>query len=75
MSTEHGIKIDSRFENKNAFDSIRFNDDGDSNEIDESDLQFEKHNDPRISTKFGIRRSFPISNPQINLECTISTRK
>jgi hypothetical protein len=37
-STVRGITIDARFEDKNAFDSIRFNDDGDSNEIDESDL-------------------------------------
>jgi hypothetical protein len=29
-------------ENENAEDSIRFNDDGDSNEIDEIDLQSEK---------------------------------
>jgi hypothetical protein len=50
ISIEHGIKIDLRFENENAFDSIRFNDDADSNEIDESDLQYEKHDDPRIST-------------------------
>jgi hypothetical protein len=35
ISTEHGIRIDSRFECEKAFDSIRFNDDGDSNEIDE----------------------------------------
>jgi hypothetical protein len=49
-STFRGITIDSRFETENASDSIRFNDDGDSNEIDESDLQYEKHSDPRIST-------------------------
>jgi hypothetical protein len=34
----------------NSCDSIRFNDDGDPNEIDESDLQFKKHAKPRIST-------------------------
>jgi hypothetical protein len=49
-STFCGIMIDSCFEDENAFDSIRFNDDGDSNEIDESDSQFEKLLDPRIST-------------------------
>jgi hypothetical protein len=54
ISTEHGIKIDSSFEDKNAYDSIRFNDDGDSNEIDESELQDLKHDDPRISTENGI---------------------
>jgi hypothetical protein len=39
ISTEHGIEIDLSPERENAFDSIRFNDDGDSNEIDESDSQ------------------------------------
>jgi hypothetical protein len=55
ISTFRGITIDSTFENENADDSIRFNDDGDSNEIDESDLQYEKHCDPRISTEHGIK--------------------
>jgi hypothetical protein len=53
ISTEHGIKIDSNFDDENADDSIRFNDDGDSNEndeSDESDVQDAKHDDPRIST-------------------------
>jgi hypothetical protein len=36
-STFRGISIDSRFEPENANDSIRFTDEGDSNEIDESD--------------------------------------
>jgi hypothetical protein len=53
-STFLGITIDSSFDDENAYDSIRFNDDGDSNEIDESDLQYEKHSDPRISTEHGI---------------------
>jgi hypothetical protein len=39
---------------KNAFDSIRFNEDGRSNEIDKSDVQYSKHDDPRISTFRGI---------------------
>jgi hypothetical protein len=39
ISTWHGIEIDSSFDDENAYDSIRFNDDGDSKEIDESDLQ------------------------------------
>jgi hypothetical protein len=34
----------------NASDSIRVNREFDSNEIDESDLQFEKHEEPKIST-------------------------
>jgi hypothetical protein len=49
-STFRGITIDSRLEPKNARDSIRFNDDGDSNEIDESDLQASKHDEQRTST-------------------------
>jgi hypothetical protein len=53
-STLRGITIDSRFEYRNASDSIRFNDDGDSNEIDQNDWQHEKHLDPRISTEHGI---------------------
>jgi hypothetical protein len=57
-STFRGISIEIRLEEKNAFDSIRFNDDGDSNEIDESDLQDEKHDDPTIFTNPGIITSF-----------------
>jgi hypothetical protein len=41
-------------ERKNASDSIRFNDDGDSNEIHENESQYEKQDDPRISTWHGI---------------------
>jgi hypothetical protein len=63
------------FDSENARDSIRFNDDGDSNEIDENDLQDEKHDDPRILTKCGITISFSTSSPQINFEWTMSTRK
>jgi hypothetical protein len=33
---------------QNAFDSIRVNSESVSNEIDESDLQFEKHDEERI---------------------------
>jgi hypothetical protein len=46
--------IDSSDDDENADDSIRFNREFDSNEIDESDLQDEKHDDPRISTFRGI---------------------
>jgi hypothetical protein len=53
-STFRGISIDLSDESENASDSIRFNDDGDSNEIDENDLQDEKHDDPRIVTNAGI---------------------
>jgi hypothetical protein len=38
-----GIKIDRSDEDENACDSIRVNREFDSNEIDESDLQFEIH--------------------------------
>jgi hypothetical protein len=49
-STFRGISIDSNEQSENAFHPIRFNDDRDSNEIDEIDLQSEKHDSPRIST-------------------------
>jgi hypothetical protein len=61
-STFRGITIDSRFENENADDSIRFNDDGDSNEIDENCPQYEKHDDPRISTEHGIKMDSRFEN-------------
>jgi hypothetical protein len=43
------MSIDLSDENENADDSIRVNREFDSNEIDESDLQCEKHADPRLS--------------------------
>jgi hypothetical protein len=52
--TCRGISIDLSDEYENADDSIRSNREFDSNEIDESDLQSEKHDDPRISTFRGI---------------------
>jgi hypothetical protein len=54
-STVRGINIDLSFEYENALDSIRFNDDRDSKEIDESEKQDEKHDDPRILIKCGIK--------------------
>jgi hypothetical protein len=45
-----GITIDRSDDPKNASDSIRVNREFDSNEIDESSLQDEKHEEPRIST-------------------------
>jgi hypothetical protein len=50
-----GINMDSSDEYEIASDSIRLKDEFDSNLIDESDLQYEKHFDPRISTLFGIK--------------------
>jgi hypothetical protein len=41
--------IDSR-EEENALDSMRINSESHSNEIDESDLQNEKHDERRIRT-------------------------
>jgi hypothetical protein len=52
--TFSGISIDPIGENENVFDSIRINREFDSNEIDESDLHHEKHDEPRISTFRGI---------------------
>jgi hypothetical protein len=54
MSTLLGIDIDLSDEYENASDSIRVKCEFDSNVIDESDLQFEKHFHPRISTFRGI---------------------
>jgi hypothetical protein len=50
-----GIKIDWSDDSENANDSIRVNREFDSNEIDESDSQDEKHFDPKISTLLGIK--------------------
>jgi hypothetical protein len=52
--TFRGITIDWSDEYENAYDSIRVKCEFNSNVIDESDLQSEKHFDPRISTLFGI---------------------
>jgi hypothetical protein len=42
--------IDLREEKENALESTGINSESDSNEIDESDLQNEKHNEQRIRT-------------------------
>jgi hypothetical protein len=42
------------FEFENARNLIRFNDDRDSNETDESDSHSEKHDDPMFLIKCGI---------------------
>jgi hypothetical protein len=41
-------------ETKNAFDSIRINREFDSNEMDRTEKQREKHDEPIISTLHGI---------------------
>jgi hypothetical protein len=46
--------IDPIHESRNASDLIRINREFDSNEINESDSQNEKHDNPRISTFPGI---------------------
>jgi hypothetical protein len=50
-----GINMNGSDVPENAPDSIRVNCECDSTVIDESDLQKEKHCDPRISTFFGIK--------------------
>jgi hypothetical protein len=44
--------IDWSDENTNGDDSIRVSREFDSNEIDESDWQYEKHEEPRISVRW-----------------------
>jgi hypothetical protein len=46
--------IDESDDLQNASPSIRVKCESDSNVIDESELQFEKHSEPRISTLRGI---------------------
>jgi hypothetical protein len=53
--TVRGIKIDVSDDDENTFDSIRRNRELDSNDIDESDSQDEKHDEPRISIFRGIK--------------------
>jgi hypothetical protein len=74
-STFRGMTIDSTDEYENASDSIRCNDDGDSNEIDESDLHDEKHDEPTIVTNPGIMTSSEILKQQISLLSTTWIRK
>jgi hypothetical protein len=52
--TFRGIMIDRSDDLENADDSIRVIRDSDSNEIDESDSQYEKHDEQRSSTFRGI---------------------
>jgi hypothetical protein len=53
-STSRRIMIDLRVEPENAFDSMRRSCESSSNKIDESDLQFKKHDEQRISMLRGI---------------------
>jgi hypothetical protein len=46
--TQRGMAIDLRNAHENTCDSIRPNSEPVSNEIDESDSQYEKHDEPRI---------------------------
>jgi hypothetical protein len=46
--------IDLRPQELNAYDSMRFSRESFSNEIDESDVQNEKHDEQRISILKGI---------------------
>jgi hypothetical protein len=53
--TSTGKRTDIRFVNENAHDSIRRNNESESIEIDESDLQPEKQEEPRISMVRGMQ--------------------
>jgi hypothetical protein len=53
-STFRGIAIALKEDSENAHDPIRFNSQSDSNEMDKSDLQREKENESRLSTRRGI---------------------
>jgi hypothetical protein len=61
--TDEGIITDKLHPPK-ALVSIRLSRESGSNEIDESDSQFEKHDDPRISTFRGI--SIDSSDEDVN---------
>jgi hypothetical protein len=54
-------------EPENALDSIRVNREFDSNEIDEKDLQHEKHDEPRISISQEISICDELEKLRINL--------
>jgi hypothetical protein len=60
-STDDGIIIDFNPEDENAYSSIRCNFDPVSNEIDESELHFEKHDLDKYSTD---DRIIIVSNPE-----------
>jgi hypothetical protein len=68
-----GIIIDSSDDPENANDSIRVKCEFDSNVIDESNLQHEKHSNPIISTLFGIiidsTDEDEIANDSIRVKC------
>jgi hypothetical protein len=66
-STFRGITIDSSDDLENASDSIRVKCEFDLNEIDESDLQFEKQFEPRISIFLPISISDNLEKFRINL--------
>jgi hypothetical protein len=51
---EEGSATADKFVSQNADLEIRRKCDGDSNEIDESDLHERKQDEPRISTRYGI---------------------
>jgi hypothetical protein len=58
--------IDSSDDDENANDSIRFNCEFDSNVIDESEEQFEKQLEPRISTFRGIMIGLSVDDENAN---------
>jgi hypothetical protein len=68
ISTFRGIEIDSSDDSPNAFDSIRFNREFDSNEIDESDLHSLKLFADNVVIESGIHHFLTsnISAPAMN---------
>jgi hypothetical protein len=67
ISTFFGINIDSNDDCENASDSIRVKREFDSNVIDESEKQYEKHSDPRISIFLPISITDDSEKLRINL--------
>jgi hypothetical protein len=72
--TARGISIHRSDECENASDSIRINRESHSNEIDESELQQERHDDPRMSIFRGIivDSSNEDENAQIQFESIVN---
>jgi hypothetical protein len=71
--TFRGITIDWSDDHENMSDSICIKHEFDSNVIDESDLQHEKHLNPRISTFLGIKidwsDEFKNASDSIRIKC------
>jgi hypothetical protein len=66
-ATLPGITIEWSDDYENGDDSSRVNRELDSNEMDESDRQFEKHNEQRTSVSFGIITCDDLEKLRLNL--------